>query len=230
ESGDKNAMQTRLSELTREWEGVLLSMFRLRFRQPDAVALAVYGENVEWLFELSKSYYEIACERSASLDVFEFAALSNEELEEIKHQETEKHKIQLLLGRQTIRRAIIKPEEFFASPRPQTVGIILHINGNLAFPRFEPERGVHSLIREKHNHKNLVHTSEVGVKDNLPPAGIEKRGSINHQEKRRDYNRDEGKIEDIVTKERYALDKDNLKDVLRYAIEQRLLKDAKSPG
>ena len=89
---------------------------------------------------------------------------------------------------------------------------------------------MHSLTREKHSHKNLVHTSEAGVKDYALPAGIEKRGSINHQEKRRDYSHNEGKVEDAATKERYSLDKENLKDVLRYAIEQRLLKDAKSSG
>jgi ATP-dependent Clp protease ATP-binding subunit ClpA len=228
ETGDKNVLQTRLTELTQDWQSVLLSIYRLRFRKPDIVTLAIYGENVEWLFELAKAYYEIVRDFNASIDVFEFAALSNEELAAIKYRDEDKEKICTLLGRNAVKRWVDKPSEFFAAPRSQTVGIILHINSNLAFLRFEPERGLHTLTRAKHTHKNLVHTSEVGVKEYVPPAGIEKRGSINHQEKRRDYNNDENKIEDAANKARYYFDKDNLKSALRSAIEQRLLNDAKS--
>ena len=230
EHSEKNALQARLVELARECNEVLLCLYGLQFPKPDVVTLSVFGENTSWLFELARGYYEIAGDAEASVEVFEFVSPSSPESEAIKARikAGEKLMVYSLFDRITIKRKVKRPKEFFAAPRAQTVGIAMRIKCDLAFPKFEPERGLHAMTEEQKTHKNLVHTSEAGVREYAPPKELEKRGSISHQEERRDYNRDEGKVEDNALKEKLFMNKDDLKFTLRQSIEKRLIKDAKA--
>jgi hypothetical protein len=230
EHREQNALQGRLVELARECDEVLLCLYGLQFPKPDDVTLAVFGENTNWLFELARGYYEIAVEAQASVEVFDFASPSGPESEAIKARIKAGEKLMVygLFDRITVKRNVEKPKEFFAAPRPQTVGIAMRIHCEFAFLRFEPERGMHALTEAKKIHKNLVHTSAAGIQEYAPPKELEKRGSISHQEERRDYNRDEGKVEDCALKEKLFMNRDDLKFTLRHSIEKRLIKDAKT--
>ncbi|MBI3653739.1 MAG: ATP-dependent Clp protease ATP-binding subunit [Acidobacteria bacterium] len=227
---EKEALQARLIELSRAWDAVLLQVYGSQFRQPDDVTLAVFGENTAWLFELARAYYELAAETNTGIEVCEFVTPTSEESEAIKARIKggEKLMVYVLFDRVTVKRPVERVKEFLQTPRSTTLGIAVRLQGELVFPRYEPERGLHSLRKDTQTHKNLVHTSDVPLADFAPPNGLEKRGSINHQERRRDYNRNDGTVEDLALKEKFFMYRDEFKLALRQAIEKRLSNDAKA--
>jgi ATP-dependent Clp protease ATP-binding subunit ClpC len=228
--GDKTALQSEFTQLAHEWDSVLLNIYGLKFRKPDVVTLALYSENANWLFELARIYFEIADLAGANVELWQFVVPSDQESETIKAlmKAGEKVEVYHLFDRVIVKRSVEKPTDFIATSHPQTVGMIFGITGELAFPKYEPERGIHTLTAEKHSHKCLVHTSESRPEDYEQPKGLEKRGSIAYQEKRRLYNRDESFCEDFELKEKFYLDRDNLSFVVRYSLERRMLKDAQA--
>src|SRR5262249_37536120 len=133
-----------------------------------------------------------------------------------------------LLGRRVLKKPIAALKRFVAAPQGQTAGIALQVRGPFSFPRFEPERGLHLFRREKKSHYCLVHTSEVPVTDYRPPDGIEKRGSINQRERRREYDCDKGEIDDKRIEGKLNFDGFRIDDAVRYAIEERLMRDARA--
>ncbi len=226
--GDKAALQTGFTKLANEWNKRLLSIYGLQFKRPDVVTLALYSENASWLFELARTYHDTARDSGASVEAWAFVALSTQELAALKSQADEKMKGDELLGRLITKQPQDKPQEFLREPRGQVVGLGLSIKGELVFPKYEPERGLHTLIAEKQSHKCLVHTSETRPEDYEIPKGLEKRGSIAHQDKRRNYNRDESFSEDFELKEKLYFDSDNLSSVVRQSLERRMLIDAQA--
>ncbi|MEW6125589.1 MAG: AAA family ATPase [Acidobacteriota bacterium] len=228
ETGDKNGLQAQLAGMQKQWTARLLEIYGLQFKKPDAVTVALYSENANWLFELARAYFEIAKQIMANVEVVEFAVPSHQESEAIKLRVKAGEKVEVfnLLGRVTIKRQVKKPEEFLSAPNAQTVGIVLGIAGEMVFPRFEPEHDLHAMTVAKQTHNCLVHTSEARLEDYLPVKELDKRGSIKHQDARRLYNRDDSSVEDLSLEEKFYLDRDNLVAVVHQAIERRLLKSA----
>lgn len=201
----------------------MLAIYALQFKRADRVTLAVYSENAKWLFNLAQAYHEIATTAGNDVEVAEFAALTLAESDAIaKDQKRE------LLGRAVTMRMVKKPREFFAARQSRAVGIALNVRGALAYPRFEPERGLHDFIEQKQHHRCLAHASEAALAEYKPPAGIERRGQIAHQEKRRTYAIDGAAMEDATLKETYYFQGERITDALRYAIEQRVIKAARA--
>jgi ATP-dependent Clp protease ATP-binding subunit ClpC len=227
---DKEPLQARLVELSRAFSESLLQIYGWQFNKPDEVTLALFGENAVWLFELAESYYKLADQAFASLEMIEFATPTPAESEAIKIgiKAGEKIIVHNLFDRVTIKRKVEKSGEFFTAPRPQTLGIALRVKCAFAFPRYEPERGLHALMQDKQTSRNLLHTSEARLDDYKPPAGLEKRSSVKYQEERRIYNRNEGIVEDLALKEKFFMNRDDFDLALYQAIEKRLLKDAEA--
>jgi ATP-dependent Clp protease ATP-binding subunit ClpA len=226
--GDKTALQSQFAELAREWNTALLKTYGLQFKKPEAVTLALYSENAAWLFELARSYVELARDSNTSVEAAVYVAQSPQELAALNAQGDEKIKTIDLFGRLVVKRVIENLQEFLQEPRSSVVGLVLSLKGELVFPKYEPERGIHFLTAEKQTHKCLVHTSELRLDDYEVPKGLEKRASIAHQDKRRAYNRDESSCEDFELKENFYMDRDSLLLVLRHSIEQRLMQDAQA--
>jgi ATP-dependent Clp protease ATP-binding subunit ClpC len=230
EQRDKEALQTRLIELSRAFNETLLRLYGLQFKKADAVTLAVFGENTEWLFELAQQYYEMVLAVGATPEVMAFVAATSGESEEIRLRikAGEKVPVYNLFDRITLKRSVEKASDFLHAPRPQILGIALRIKGPLALPRYEPEWGLHTITREQQTNRNLVHTSEALLENYVPPDELKKRGSVRHQEQRRDYNRNEGTVEDFFLKEKFFMQRDDFKAVLQQAIEKHLIKNARA--
>jgi len=224
---DKAQLAENLSAAAKEWESTLLAIYALQFKRADRVTLAVYSENAKWLFNLAQAYYEIATTAGNEVDLAEFAALVIEGSEATANEQT-KAQPRELLGRVVTMRMVKKPREFFAARESRVVGIALNVRGQLVYPRFEAERGLHDFIEQKQHHRCLVHASEAPLAEYKSPAGIERRGSVAHQEKRRTYTIDAATMEDATLKETYYFQGEHITDALRYGIEQRVIKAARA--
>jgi ATP-dependent Clp protease ATP-binding subunit ClpC len=230
EQRDKEDLQTRMVELSRDFDEALLRIYGLQFKKADALTLAVFGENNQWLFELALQYYEIILASGATLEVAAFVTATTAESEEIRLRikAGEKVTVYNLFDRIALKHGIEKASDFLSAPNPQTLGIALHIKGRLALPRYEPEWGLHSMTIEQQTNRNLVHTSEAALGDYAPPDELKKRGSIRHQESRREYNRSEGTVEDLFLKEKFFMQRDDFKPALQQAIEKQLMNNARA--
>ena len=223
---DEARLAEVLAAAVNEWERTLLAIYALQFKDADRVTIAVYGENTKWLFALAQAYYEIASLAGNEAEVAEFAARTVEESAAMA-QKKPKQQPRELLGRAVTMQAVSKPREFFAAPASGVVGIALSVRGELAYPRFESECGLHDFTEQKQHHRCLVHASEATLAEYKRPAGIEKRGSIAHQEKRRTYYSETGVIEDEVLEETFYFQGGRINEPLRYSIEHRVMQAAR---
>lgn len=230
ERGEKEALQSRFIEHLRDFDEALLRMYGLQFRKADALTLALFGENNEWLFELARQYYEIIFATGAAIEVVEFVTPTAAEGEALKLRikAGEKVAVHQLFDRQTVKRGVERGREFLLAPRPETLGIALRVKGALALPKYQPEWGLHTLIKERQTDRNLVHTSEARLEDYVPPAELGKRGSIRNQEKRREYNCIEATVEDLFLKEKLFMQRDDFRLALQQAIEKHLIRNARA--
>ncbi len=225
-SGEKEKLAALLLALSGEWDEVLLCIYALQFKKPDYATLAVYGENPKWLFELAEAYCRAANNIGASLQVFKFASQATDSDQKRGDKSEQQIEMFELLGRPTIKQKVENVKEFFASARKEVVGIALGISAPLAYPRYEPERGLHLFVEEKQSTPCLVHTSEAAIAGYQPPAGLERRGSVGAQEKRRLFNQKEFVIEDTALRKKLSWQE--ISEAISGAIEQRIIKDANS--
>jgi ATP-dependent Clp protease ATP-binding subunit ClpC len=230
QQGEKKALQSQLIELSERFNDSLLRIYGLQFRKAEVVTLAVFGENSNWLFELARRYYEIIFERGASIELIQFVTPTNAESEEIKLliKAGEKVVVYNLFDRITIKKNVEKAGDFLRDPDSRILGIAMRIKGTLALPRYQPEWGLHRMAKDKQTRENLVHTSEARLDEYVPPKELEKRGSINHQEDRREYNFSEGTVEDFFLEEKFFMQRDDFKLALGHAIEKHLIKNARA--
>ncbi|MCI0486711.1 MAG: AAA family ATPase [Blastocatellia bacterium] len=220
--GDRERLTGRVSGALREWDDLLLSIYSLQFDRPDYITLAVYGENLKWLFDLSHVYFTIARASGANPEVFKFKSYQP------KGDKSEQVETFKLLGRAVIKEKVAEPGEFLSASRLGVVGIILGISAHNAFPRYEPERGLHLYTEEKKTHGCLVHTSETPSAEYKPLAELEKRGAIALQDRRRSFNHEEMMIDDAALKKKLPWRYTDTIEIMRRAIELRLIEEATS--
>src|SRR5207244_1261034 len=95
----------------------------------------------------------------------------------------------------------------------------------------ETERGLHLFVHEKKTKRCFVHPSEEPVVDYRPPAGLERRGAIEHLaqgEKRRTYSYTQFLIEDALLKKKWPWSGRGLDVALEVAIQEGLMAQAES--
>src|SRR5262249_34890564 len=154
----------------------------LRFPKPDDVTVAVYGEDPQRLFELAWAYYDLGRERDGHVEVWEVVpsrrpagarpeSWSSAEdvwkgLPEGQSPFADAGQVWRLLAHPkhpdkcpgVDRHQILDPAAFFDAPREGVVGILLAVHGPGAFPRLEPERGLHLFVGNKSPIPCLVQT------------------------------------------------------------------------
>ncbi|MEW6736364.1 MAG: AAA family ATPase [Acidobacteriota bacterium] len=232
---DKPDLTKEVKVLTDEWLELLFTLYSLKFKNPDTVILAIYGENAKTVHELTRSYYDTAINSAAEVAIYEFVPYQGPPLPPAEEADTTEKgdkrttpEVYPLLGRLVIKQLVEKPKPFFAKPGQGVIGIMLSITGRLAFPRYQAERGLHLFVEDRQNQRCLVHTSDALPSDYKPPDGIEKRGAIANQERRRNYNNDKSVIEDLVLKKKYPYYRQNIGQVLALVLEERLVAEARA--
>ena len=69
-------------------------------------------------------------------------------------------------------------------------------HGRAAFPRFAAEEGLHVIQTTKKTTRALVSASDAVMTEYRAPEGIERRGTIGSQPRRRHYRPEQGTVED----------------------------------
>ncbi len=200
-----------INQLEAELNVLLRQLLDLRYAQPDRITLAFYSENTRALFELARAYYLATKASGMNVIVSHYTTNVPRELIEMEEkaqrsrkkkdeaEEDEEPKIFDMFDRRVTRLDVAKPQEFLFDASGSTTGIVFAIAGKSAFPIYDTEHGLHAFVENKSTNRILVHTSDVDLKDYLPPTTLARRGSIspvNHGECRRTYHRTENYIED----------------------------------
>lgn len=248
---NKDLATIELYRLSKEWEEILLSVYALKFSNPNYVTLAFYSENPKRLFETSAIYFKLALEQGAKIEVFtltidkekqkldkaaevkkapkkqtkEPSFTDEDQNDDNKNEAKEDNKEDLPLKRQLID----KPQQFFKSPQDGLFGIVLGINMTWGYLYYAAENGIHTFLQSDSTEKWFIDSSEVKALEYLPLADVKRNinTSIKKQALRREWNF-EGKVEDMVLKKNVIFYRNTVPHTILELIKERLLKAAKA--
>ncbi|MDP6355897.1 MAG: AAA family ATPase [Planctomycetota bacterium] len=136
ESADADRAQ--LDEYRQRYDQAILEIHLLRFERSDFVALAVYGQDTNRLFELANVYYQVAIETAEVTDLFRFHL--KEKTPDISEMR------------------IPDPESYLKKLQAGTIGLGMLIKGKHALIRFGPEAGLHRFRTKNQTSPLLVQT------------------------------------------------------------------------
>jgi hypothetical protein len=108
------------------------------------------------------------------------------------------------------------------------IGLALAIEGPLAYPLFEPERGLHVFRHANHSHKCLVDIGDGRLEQYAPPPNIDRRGAIATQPLRRAYDMPNEAADDERLGKRLQSPARGLDALIAFLVEAWLQKDAES--
>jgi hypothetical protein len=124
------------------------------------------------------------------------------------------------------RECLESTEDLMRYPRDRVRGIALGIVGQLAYPRYESERGKHIFIRKAKRQQCHVSTTEVELKDYNLPTGLERNPTFAYQEIRREYNYDKECSTDKLLNKIISWNGKVLDKLLLLFIQEKLVKEA----
>jgi DNA polymerase III delta prime subunit len=180
-----------------------LTLYLRQFPQADCVSLAIFSEDQPTLLELAEAYFTLAC-RTARVSVWQFTpqragrsvstgperrqvvsagdAFSGRPTISVRHWDKEHH--------------ALEAEPVTVPTMKNVIGFGLEVRGHAAYARFASEAGLHVVQTIKQTTRALISTSEAEITDYAPPEGIERRGTIGTQPRRRHYRLEQGTIDD----------------------------------
>jgi hypothetical protein len=210
--------QGRLLERRDAWEKWLVDFYGFRRGGEDEITMAIFGEDVQSKLLLMKSYVN-AVGPDAVISIARFVVDS----EAHNKQEAGAGKGSLVSLR------IADKTAFLDDPSAPAIGIALRISAPLAAPRFEPEAGLHVLVRGRKETRCLVDATQTPLEKYEPPPGIERRGALDGvRKKRRTYDLDQKRAADPELEETIAWTGGDFSGAIRALVEERLVRDAKA--
>jgi ATP-dependent Clp protease ATP-binding subunit ClpA len=210
-------LRSHLSIASAEWRELLLSLYAMRFKNQNAITLAVFGADHRRLFDLARAYYLLAARHilpDARIGVWQFtpkpAALGRRkrDAKEISP---------------PIRTQIEKPDQFLIAPSEEVIGIGLTTSFPLAYVKLEGERGLHTFTVEKKPLRLIVDVSQAAIENYQVPKDVTRHEAIGRFEKRRNYNLDQALIDDPVLDRRQPWHGYVTVDLLEGLIEESLM-------
>jgi hypothetical protein len=230
ESPQLTVEQTHVvQEIESDLQNLLRQLLDLRFAHPNRVTVAIYSENKDALFELAQAYYKTAMGIQIQVTMSYYTSNLPEELLDErgnlkKRDDDEEPKVIDLFGRKVVREETNKPAAFLSRKPEACNAIVFRLDGKSAFATWMGEHGLHTFVEGKASNPVFVHTSDVDVKEYLPPAVLGRRGAVqpaNVGASRRTYKRIEMYVEDhsLTTRRDWRM---NLPGVLAYFLDQQL--------
>ena len=237
----------------RRWQELLLEVYFLQFETAHSLTLAVCGETPQRVAALAAAYREVVTTAEGTADVWQIMpgrsgrggaapqaagpnTVAGQPLE-WRQKPDDGHgsgeRVWQLVpraapaGTATLleRRQVFDVDQFFSELPEQTLGVVLALRGTGVAPRFLPEAGLHVFAGEREV-ECLVDCSDAALADYFPPAGIERRGGIGSQPRRRAYGLDQAITEDKLLDSKLPPQR-TLPAALREAIERLLLQNAR---
>jgi ATP-dependent Clp protease ATP-binding subunit ClpC len=153
-----HALQMERKRLTRE-------LFRLQQENPNDIVISFFSENQPTLLFFAAAYFRIASSMGEVLALDYFTPPAG--------------------GRSSASRPVRETpkdlEKFWSKPPEKLLGLIMHLRGDLFFPRFKDDTGFHTLKVKNSERVCLVMASDQPFVDFNPPEGIDRPGTIKAQ-------------------------------------------------
>jgi hypothetical protein len=203
---DRSRLRSDLEATGADFRALLLSLYALRYPDPDRVVVAAYGHPAPHLFALASAYRDAAAGFGAAAAVHWYRRRDAKSL---------------------VREALADDadaDRFLADTRPGTVGIDLVLRGPFVLPRFEQEKGLHvMLVDDKPVAQLLVDVAD-GSSAYVPPDAVVDRAGRPEAASptRRKYGIDSLLVKDEALGRELRWDGQDLADVLSRAVTQRL--------
>jgi len=235
---DSEAIKHGLNSARAAWEKNLLKLYLRRFDKPDNVIVAIFSEQHAFLLTLGEAYFRIVEALGGQSELWQFRP-GDHSRDRDGNAPLERRLVlepaMLWAGKGGVRMRTIDPktklllpEERVARPMQRVVGLGLAVRAPAALPRLISERGLHVFRTAQSNGTCLVDTTECTFQEYEPPAGMDRRGNIGRQERRRTYDFARGVLEDERLPGNLYANADNLPMVLGSALEQVLAQSVKA--
>lgn len=208
-AAQKTTLQTHLSEL-----------LSLQYPHPNTIKLALFSENSAALWQLLRLYR--AAFKNSDSDIKRILIFTTQKQTE---QEPE---TKLLFDRTIWRKEITDIEKFFAAPPGEIFGILLHVEGTLALPRYGAETGVHRFAEGTKNDRVLVSATDAAFERYEVADELARRNSLKTQSERRVYDPAQKHVKDLLLAKSFSLEIDDLETIFVKMIEENLQKTAAS--
>ncbi|MFO0876426.1 MAG: AAA family ATPase [Gemmataceae bacterium] len=204
----QRGLEVGADEITREMQAnqarfhqTLLSLYLQRFEKSSLVTLAVFSEEPDLLQELTAAYHAVA--RAGSYQVQVWQIVVGTATSEGPRRRLLEHGEEAFGQAEEVRvRVWVKPRKAFEReiaevPRVKgVVGWALVITGPAALPRFGAEEGLHVFQTARRTSRALVVTGAAGGAELELPEGIDRKGAIGNQTRRRVYRPDQSAVDD----------------------------------
>ncbi len=238
---DVESLSESRDEGTQRLDALLRALYVLRFDRPDEVTLAIFSEEPEPLWALTAAYAAIVDQLKGTYELWQF--LPEREGRD-EHSSPERRRViepQKTLGGADHARVqwwdrkkmANRGDEVVVRAREGVIGMALRIEAVQSFPLFAAEAGLQQFISTRIGGKCLVDASGLplrGGKENtfyVPPAGIERRGAIGGQAKRRIIHVDRGMVEDVQLARKQTWDGNSLVPLIAELMEENLRNNAR---
>ncbi len=215
-------VRPRLAAASKDWRELLIKVYAMRFKKPDTITLAIFGEDYKRLFEMARVYYLIAMRQilpDTKIGVWQFTAKTAAQTKKKKEAKTDEPPVE--------RTQIEKPDQYLNAPREDIAGIAMTVNFPLAYLKLEAERGLHTFTEDRKSSRVLVDASNAAIEEYRVPANITRHDAIGHQEKRRSYNLDQSLIDDPVLDRKLAWSGTVTVELMNGLIEESLMAKVK---
>jgi ATP-dependent Clp protease ATP-binding subunit ClpA len=238
---DHDRLRGDFAKGRQRWDRLLRTLFLRRFDKPDEVTVAVFTEVPELLTRLAAAYAGVAEKLGGHAEVWQFLPgrqgrdqrSTPERRLVLEPPGAFSGTVPLRVRRWDRDRKSFQDVEAVSAPWEGVVGVALAIQAPAVLPLFSAEDGLHQFNAARDAGKCLVDTSPLpltGAKDltfYVPPSGVERRGAIGSQPRRRLYHPDRGLVEDTALGRTIDWDGRSLAELLADVMEQRFLQSAR---
>jgi hypothetical protein len=231
---DRGALADGLRAARARWEETLLKLYLQRFEKPDDVVIAIFSEQRALLLTLTQAYYRAALTAQGKAELWQFlpapASPKDEAAPLARRLVTDPAGLWYDTAPVPMRAfdaltKSLRPEVLVDKPMEGVVGLGLVIHATGALPRFVGEGGLHVFRASQANGNCLVDTSERSWHEYTPPSGMDRRGNIGQQERRRTYDFVHETIEDPLLPGKICATVASLPAALAEALKQNLVRN-----
>jgi hypothetical protein len=234
--GRLDHLREPLEAATRAFEQTLLDLFLRQFADASQVTLSVFSEDAETLIDLARSYWS-AARAGGSAEVWQYLPASQVRTQAWFWLGSEAEKGWKLAdapppGAVLARRQLPDPVATLDVEQGKwwsgVVGVGLAIQGKAAQARFGGEDGLHVFHHTTRATTRALVCSSAGAIGAHPlPEGIERRGAIGNQQRRRTYRLEQGTIDDPRREGTWAAPGRHLHECLPALLEELLWQAAR---
>jgi MoxR-like ATPase len=206
----------KVEEGLARFDQLVLSLYLRQFDEANRISLVVFSEDQATVFALAWAYYRLALAARCRASIWQItppridrSAQRTEEVKKFEHL-FELPERRLLLqaddvftDKPTVSvriwvpwRKTFQEEVANVSRTKGVIGLGLELQGEAVYPRYAPEEGLHHFQTPRHSSKALVVTDTNPMTELTFPEGIDRRGAIGSQPRRRLYRLEQGGAED----------------------------------